>query len=134
MDNYVKPIPQVDEETREFWAGCKKHQLLIQRCEACGTFRFPPRSMCHECGSSSTIWFPASGKGSIYSYTITHRGPARFEVPFAVVLVDLEGIPGVRLPTNIIGCDLKSIRIGMPIKIVYNDITDQISLPKVKPC
>jgi len=63
MAEYKKPLPIIDDDTREFWEGCKKHELLIQRCTDCGTFRFPPRTICHKCLSMNFQWIQSAWMG-----------------------------------------------------------------------
>ena len=76
----------------------------------------------------------AKGKGTIYSYTVIHRAPNRpFEpdVPYTVALVDLD--EGCRMLTNIVGVDPEDVRVGMPVEVVFEEITPEISLPKFRP-
>ncbi|MDP2952069.1 MAG: zinc ribbon domain-containing protein, partial [Chloroflexota bacterium] len=73
---YIKPLPVPDPETRPFWEGAKRHELLIQQCVDCGAYRFYPRSLCPKCTSDHTRWVKASGKGKIYSFSIVYRPPA----------------------------------------------------------
>ena len=70
MAEHQRPLPRVRELTKEFWAGCKKHELRIQRCKDCGKYRFPPQIMCPSCNSMNAEWGKVSGKGRIYSFII----------------------------------------------------------------
>lgn len=139
MPEYRKPLPRIPEKTREFWDGCKRHELLIQRCKHCGTFRFPPRLMCSSCNSTSVEWSKVDGKGKIYSFIIPSAQapgalPAKgFEYPYAVALVELPDAGHVRIASNVVDCGLDDIRIGLPVEIVFDDVTEEITLPKFKP-
>lgn len=133
MADYGKPLPQVRRETRGFWEGCKRHELLIQRCEDCGTYRHYPRPMCACCGSWNVEWAKATGKGRVYSYIVTHQlfHPAFFDdVPYAVVIVELE--EGVRMVSNIVDCGPDEVYIGMPVEVVFDDVTEEVTLPRFR--
>lgn len=133
-----KPLPRINETTRDFWEGCRRHELRIQKCSDCGTFRFPPQHMCRACNSVQSEWAKVSGEGTIYSFIIPSSQspgelPARgFEYPFAVVLVELDETDGVRIASNLVGCELSDIKIGLRVRPYFEDINDEISLPKFK--
>lgn len=140
MSKYEKPLPVIREENREFWEGCKRHELLFQKCKGCGTYRFPPRPLCHRCQSSDTEWVKSSGKGMIHSYTILSHAknsplhPAfANEAPYAVILVELADEKGFFFVSNIINCKPEDVRIGMPVEVVFDDVTNEITLPKFRP-
>ena len=132
MAGYQKPLPFPSQDTEEYWEGCKHHQLLIQRCRNCGAFRFYPRPMCPDCNSMDSQWVEASGKGKVYSWTVAVQQfhPA-FEVPYAVAIVELE--EGVRTTTNIIDCEPEELYVGMPVEVVFEDVTEEVTLPKFRP-
>ena len=139
MANYQKILPKISEETKEFWEGCKKHELRIQRCKKCGTYRFPPRPMCYRCNSMDVEWAKVSGKGNIYAFTVVHSAGAESplpgfesEYPYAVVLVELPNAGGVRILSNMVDCELSEIRIGMPVEVVFEPVSEEITLPKFK--
>ncbi len=138
MPEYQKAIPRVNELTKGFWEGCKQHELRIHKCKNCGSHRFPPRLMCPDCNSTNVEWSKVSGRGKIYSFIIPHapgpgEPPARgFDYPYAVLLVELPDA-GVRIPSNIVDCEINDIRVGMPVEVVFEDITPEITLPKFRP-
>jgi uncharacterized OB-fold protein len=80
--------------------------------------------------SDRIAWIEASGKGTIYSFTVVHRAPAQFadSVPYVVALVDLA--EGVRMMTNVVGCDPTAVRIGAEVEVEFDDVTPEIALPK----
>lgn len=130
----AKPIPIPNEDSREFWAGCRERKLRLQRCKACGYVRFYPRILCTECGSTDTEWIDATGKGMVYSFAIVHRAPSpafKADVPYVLALVTLE--EGCRMMTNIVGCDVKDVHIDMPVEVLFEKVSDEISLPKFRP-
>ena len=131
---YKKPLPRVDEESRGWWEALARHELYFQRCRDCGTKRFYPRALCPRCLSSSTEWVRASGRGAVYSFTVTHQNQApgfREELPYVLAIVELD--EGVRIMTNVVGCAPDAIRIGMRVEVVFDDVTAEITLPKFRP-
>jgi hypothetical protein len=132
--SYRKPLPRLDEESRGYWEALARHELYVQRCRACGTKRFYPRALCPACLSSETEWLRASGRGTVYTFTVTHQNQApgfREELPYVLALVELA--EGVRLMTNIVGCPPDAVRIGMAVEVVFEDVTPEVSLPKFRP-
>src|SRR5215472_6180346 len=111
-----RPRPAIGDDTRFFWEGVERGELLIQRCPACGALRHPPRPMCPRCRSLDRDTVRASGRGTVYSYVVPHhpRLPA-FPERYVVALVDLE--EGSRLVTNLVGVAPEDVRIGMPVVV-----------------
>ncbi|TMA93377.1 MAG: Zn-ribbon domain-containing OB-fold protein, partial [Deltaproteobacteria bacterium] len=99
--SYKKPLPRVDEESRGYWEALARHELYFQRCRDCGTARFYPRALCPACLSSATEWVRASGRGTVYTFTVTHQNQTpgfREELPYVLAMVELA--EGPRLLTN----------------------------------
>ena len=129
-----KPLPRIDEESRGYWEALARHELYFQRCRECGTKRFYPRALCPRCLSSATEWVRASGWGTVYSFTVTHQNQApgfREELPYVLAIVELD--EGVRMMTNVVGCAPDAVRIGMPVQVVFEDVTAEITLAKFRP-
>ena len=129
-----KHFPEPTAETQAFWDGCRKHQLLLQKCTHCGTHQFYPRSMCQRCMSDTVIWVEASGKGRIRSFTVVRRpvSPAyAAQTPYVVALIQLD--EGPTLMSNIIDCDTDALRIGQAVSVLFEDWSEQITIPKFKP-
>jgi len=98
-----RPVPDVDNAP--FWAGCRDHELRLQRCADCGTVRFPPRPRCHECRSAAATWEVMSGGGVVHTFTICHPPvlPAYADrVPYNVVVVELDDDPSIRFVGNVV--------------------------------
>ena len=134
MSDYKKPLPRIDEESRGYWEALARHELYFQRCRDCGTNRFPPRVVCPKCLSSATQWVRASGRGTVYSFTVTHQNQApgfRESLPYVLAVVQLD--EGPRLMTNVVGSSPEQVRIGMPVEVVFEDVTPEITLPKFRP-
>ncbi len=142
MTEWKKPLPTVAGETRPFWDACQRGELLIQKCKACGEFQFYPRGICANCWTTEIAWVKASGKGTVWSYTVTRQNrTAGFadDVPYVVALVELE--EGVKIFTNIIAGESEesattphlAVEIGMPVEVIFVRATGEISIPYFKP-
>jgi uncharacterized OB-fold protein len=105
--------PPVNPETQAFWDAASQGRLLIKKCNACGEVHFYPRNICPFCFSDQTEWQEASGRGTIYTYSVMRRTP----IPYAIAYVELE--EGPRIMTNIVDCDLDTIRIGQAVRLVF---------------
>jgi uncharacterized OB-fold protein len=116
-------------ELYAFWA---KGELRLQRCAQCRTWRHPPRYRCAACGSAEVTWDLASGRGTVFSWTITHRAvdPA-FEPPYAVVVVELE--EGPRLVGSPMGIENSELRLDLPVVVELEPVSDTIALIAFRP-
>lgn len=134
MEIPKKPIPIVNEWARPFWEAARRNTLSIQFCKACSKHIFYPRIACPHCGSADVEWVNASGKGTIYSYTVVEsNAPSAFvaDIPYVVAIVELK--EGVRMLSNIVGCDPSTVRCDMPVEVVFEKLDDEFTLPKFKP-
>jgi uncharacterized OB-fold protein len=120
-------------ESEPFWEACRRHELRLQRCADCEAFWFPPGALCPRCLSKSWEWTPTSGRGTVYSFVIFHRvyhpGFAA-EVPYAAAVVELE--EGPRLPTSLVGIPLGEVHCDLPVEVVFEDVTETVTLPKFR--
>ncbi len=116
------PAPRVTTENQEFWAATGEGKLLLRRCEDCGNPIWYPRSFCPDCGTFNTSWSEASGRGTVYAFTVVHRSMVpgyREATPYVVAYVELE--EGPRIMTNVVGCGPDAVHVGMPVKVVFHD-------------
>jgi hypothetical protein len=134
MNSAAKPIPAITPEMRPFFTAAKRRELRVQRCTACGALRFPARALCSDCLSTEADWVVVSGRGTVFSFNVMHQvyhpGFAA-EVPYAVVIVQLA--EGVKMLSNLVGVAPHDVRIGMPVRVVFEDLTDEVTLPKFAP-
>jgi uncharacterized protein len=134
MSAAAKPIPEVTEELRPFFAAAREGRLVVERCKRCGRRRFPPRPICSECLGREAEWAPSSGCGKIVSFNVMHQvyhpGFAA-EVPYAVVLVELDD--GGRILSNIVDCPLDRVAIGLEVEATFERVSDEVTLPKFRP-
>jgi len=133
---YKKHLPRVDEESKGFWEACRRHELRIQQCRACGTFRYYPRALCPNCLSSDTEWVQSAGRGTVYTFTATYQNQApgfRDELPYVLAYVKLDDVGGVQMLTNIVDCPVDQVKIGMPVEVTFEDVNDEIAIPRFRP-
>jgi uncharacterized protein len=131
-----KPLPVVDPVTAPFWESVKAHAMQLQRCNGCGRFIFYPRGVCPHCFSDDLAWQPVAGTGAVHAFTIVHRHPSpafNDEAPYVVALIELD--EGVRMLSNLVDIepDPASVKVGLPVEVVYDDATDEVTLPKFRP-
>jgi uncharacterized OB-fold protein len=131
---YDKPLPQPSPDTKAFWEGCREHEIRIQKCGECGRLRWPPAFLCPGCLSKHAQWVAATGRGTVYSYVVYHVAyhPAfREDLPYVLALVELE--EGPHFVTNIVGCEPGAVSCGMAVEVIWDDVTETVSLPKFRP-
>ncbi len=134
MNPYDKPIPEPDATTKPFWEALKRHQLFVQHCKDCGEHILYPREVCCRCLSSNLEWVKTSGRGKVYSYTVVREAanPAfKKDVPYIFAIIELE--EGPRLTSNVVGCNVDDVKIGMPVRAAFDDVTPDVSLVKFQP-
>lgn len=120
--------PRVSRDNQFFWDGVAAHEFRIQRCAECGAVRHPPRPMCPACQSLRWDTITASGEATLYSYVIAHRPhPEGFEAPYGVGLLKLP--EGIRFVSNPIDIPPDELRIGMPVRLTFEDVGDGVVLP-----
>ncbi|POX54850.1 bifunctional MaoC family dehydratase N-terminal/OB-fold nucleic acid binding domain-containing protein [Streptomyces sp. Ru72] len=123
-----RPRPVINRDNAGFWEGVARHRLLIQRCGDCGTPRFPWLPGCNACGSPEWDTVEASGAGTVYSYVVLHHPPfPAFDPPYAVALI--ESAEGVRIVSNVTGVPYDKVRIGMPVRLVFERYDRELQLP-----
>jgi uncharacterized protein len=135
MAEYSGPIPVPTPETRPFWAAARRHELSLQRCRACGAHVFYPRAACPHCLGADLEWKRVSGRGRLHTFTVVHRGQKGFPLgpPYVIAIVELD--EGPRMMTNLIGieADPAKLTIGMPVEVVFEDVSAEIALPRFRP-
>ncbi len=121
------PAPSVSPETKEYWDAAAQGRLLVRKCTACGEAHHYPRTICPFCFSDKTEWITASGRGTLYSYSVMRRAP----VPYAMAYVTLA--EGPTMMTNIVDCDFDKLRIGQDVKLVFKPTEGGPPLPMFTP-
>ena len=135
MTQYGGWIPVPTPESKPFWEGARRRELRIQYCTACSQYFFYPRPVCAHCMSRAVEWRTVSGRGRLHTFTVNFRARkgAPFPGPFVIAIVELE--EGPRLMSNLVGVDPDpaKLRCDMPVEVVFEDITDEITLPRFRP-
>ena len=133
-EQYRKPLPVLLPESAEYWQAARRHELVFQKCRSCRQEIFFPRLICHKCLSGDLEWFKSTGQGIVYSYTIIHQVSHESfapDVPYVYAIIELE--EGIRMISNIINTDPSKVRIGMNVKVVFEDVAAEITIPKFEP-
>jgi hypothetical protein len=131
---YEKPLPRITPDNKEFWDGCKNHQLLLNACKACNMLFLPPGPVCPFCFASELGWRNASGIGHVSAWTEVHKdwfSAFKHDLPYNAIQVELE--EGPRLTSNLIHLAGRKIYIGMPVIVIFDDISNELTLPRFKP-
>jgi uncharacterized OB-fold protein len=131
-----KPLPVPDRQSAPFWEAARRHELALQRCRDCGVFQHPPGPVCRRCAGEALRFSRVSGRGSVYSFTVTHHNfVPGFErdVPFAIALVAIEEQPEVRLLADLREVDVNRVEVGMRVEVVFEDLADGTTLPQFRP-
>jgi uncharacterized OB-fold protein len=134
VSTYPKPLPHLTPSERPFWEAAHRHELRLQRCGTCGIIRYPIAPICPACLALAYTWERLSGRGVVSTWVVVHKvyfaGFAP-DVPYNVAQVRLE--EGPRLTTNLVEVDNAAIYSGMPVEVVFDDVTETITLPKFRP-
>ena len=134
MEEYTKPMPAISSLNRPYWDGLKIRKVVLPKCNDCDRLWYPPAPFCPECWSRSFSWLELSGRGKVNSWVVFHQAYfSSFEndIPYSVAEVELE--EGPRLLTNLVEVDDADIQIGMSVEIIFDDITDEVTLAKFAP-
>ncbi|MET7646124.1 OB-fold domain-containing protein [Streptomyces sp. NPDC005426] len=132
-DRALRSRPVINRDNAGFWEGVAAHRLLIQRCAACATPRFPWLPGCNACGSAEWDAVEASGEGTVFSHVVMHHPPfPAFSEdgeggPYAVALIELA--EGVRMVSNVLGVPCDKVRVGMPVRLEFLRTDPGLVLP-----
>ncbi len=127
------PVPHASSQVSlPFWQGCRSQELRYQRCATCGLANFPPTEHCRQCLSAELQWQQSDGVGEVYSWTVVHRPVTpEFTPPYAPAIVTLG--EGYQMLTNIISVAPADLAIGMPVRVQFHDVGDNVTLPYFTP-
>lgn len=130
-----KPIPVADPLSKPFWDAAAQGQLVIQRCADCRRYFHPPVSLCFRCGSEDLGHEPVSGRGHVYSFTVTrdarHRAFQHLQ-PYIVAWVELEEQERLRLICNMPAEDVGRVAIGSEVEVFFEPIDPGRRLPQFR--
>jgi uncharacterized OB-fold protein len=133
-EDLVKPLPIPTKWSQPFWDAAREHRLVLKKCSKCGFIDHPPYLYCTNCQADEHEWVEASGTASLAAYAINMFGvpfPFWVDLPYVVAMIDLP--EGPRMISNIVQCDHDKLENGMDLEVVFDDVSDEITLPKWRP-
>jgi uncharacterized OB-fold protein len=127
----MRLLPELTAENTPFWTGGARGELMIAHCGACDHAIHPPELICPKCLGRNVTPRPALGSGTVYTYTVNHQAwlPG-LEVPYALLTVDLDGEPGVRLTAQLVGCQAQDAAIGLRVRVTFDRAADDVWVPQ----
>ncbi|MDQ2765256.1 MAG: OB-fold domain-containing protein [Pseudomonadota bacterium] len=134
MNDTSKPLPNIGPDTKPFWNAAREGTLRLPVCTACDRPHWPAAPVCPFCLSDHLAWRDMSGRGRVSTFTVVHRAwyPAfSANGPYNVVQVELE--EGPRLTANLIDAPPGGLCIDMPVEVVFDAVTPDVTLPRFKP-
>ena len=122
------PAPAVTLESKPFWDAAREGRFLLKKCTACSQPHWYPRAICPYCMSDETEWFESPGEGVIYTYSVMYRSPTG---PYAIGYVTLD--EGVSVLTNFVDVTADQLKIGMRVKVRFQDTDGGPPVPVFAP-
>jgi uncharacterized protein len=136
MADANRPLPSLTElDTLPFWEGTRERQLRYQQCDDCGTVVWHPRRHCTGCTGGTLSWHVASGKGTIYTFSVVRQSYHPFfrsQLPYAVAWIDLD--EGPRLLSNVVGAadPTKDLHCGQRVEVEWEP-HEELNIPLFRP-
>ena len=132
--SYNRPLPEPTPATQPFWDGLKQHKLVLQHSKKGKRAIYYPRSVSPYGPKDELSWQECSGKGTVYSFTVARRPTAPQWADagdYVIAIVEID--EGARITANIVNCDPGAVRIGMPVRAVFQDVTPEVTLLQFQP-
>jgi uncharacterized protein len=129
---YDLPVP--DDYTQAWWDATAQGRLLVARCGSCGEAHYYPRPFCPRCGVDAVAWEQAGGDAVLYTWSVVYSNdlpPFRDKVPYVAAVVDLA--EGPRMMTNVVGCEPGDLRVGMALRLEFEELGDGFHIPVFRP-
>jgi hypothetical protein len=129
-----RPLPALEPHTETYWKAAKNKKLMLQRCTTCSQVQFPPERSCSHCGAPETAWVEASGRATLYTWTLCHPPLLPYfaeRAPWPVVAVELD--EGPRMTTELVGIDPDQYEIGMALVVDFLDVDEDHTLVVFRP-
>ena len=118
--------PPSSELTEPYWDATRNQELLLQWCVPCAEPVHYPRHHCPRCLGGELEWRKAAGTGEVHAFTVDHRAERRV---VALVMLD----EGARVMSNIVNCDPAEVRVGQPVQVTWEALSDGRHLPLYEP-
>jgi len=133
MNKPFRVLPQLNDLNRPFWTGGERGELCLLRCRGCKHWIHPPAPICPLCLAREVAAEATSGRARVATFTINHQPwiPG-FPPPYVIAIVELAEQPGLRLTTNLVHCAPADVRIGMPVRAVFEQ-HDEVWIPLFEP-
>ena len=131
--SYDKPVPSIDPDSAPYWESAMEGRLMIQRCKATGQTYLYSRQLVPGVVDTEVEWIEASGRGTIYSYTVARRPAGQAfagDCPYVIVSVELA--EGARVMSNLVTDDPDSVAIGQAVEVVFDKVSEDLTIPKFK--
>ncbi|WP_260328195.1 Zn-ribbon domain-containing OB-fold protein [Streptomyces sp. Ag109_O5-1] len=115
-------LPEPDAFTRPYWDAAAEGRLLLRRCRPCGRAHHYPREFCPHCWSEDVTWEPATGRATLYTWSVVHRNdlpPFGDRVPYVPAVVDLA--EGPRMMTELVTADPETLRAGLELEVTFRE-------------
>jgi hypothetical protein len=131
---YTKPLPRPHAQDLPYWEALKKRELRMQKCRDCGHIWHPPAFGCPKCLSVNYDWAKLSGKGKVWTWSVFHYVYYKSfvpDIPYNVIQVKLE--EGPIMISSMVECKNEELKCDMPVEIVFDDVTESVTLPRFKP-
>lgn len=129
----IRPGPDTRNAGVDYWRAAAKGSLCVPSCSDCDRCFWHPRPRCPYCGSDNVRWKASAGKGTIYTYTVVRQSADPYfkaRLPYVVAMVELD--EGPRIMTNIVECDVESVRIGNRVSVVFDAISPDMAIPEFR--
>lgn len=133
MTTIPPPLPRLTPESDFYWTGGAVGQLRILRCQACGHFLHPPTPLCRACGSDTLTPEAVSGRGAVWTFTVSHQQllPS-LATPYVVAVIELAEQADLHVTTRLIDVDPDDVVIGMAVQVRFERY-DEVYLPLFAP-
>jgi uncharacterized OB-fold protein len=131
-----RPLPLPDPLSEPFWAAARRHELHMQKCDACGRMAYPPEVACRNCGGAGLGFTPLSGRATLHSWTVLHDPPSpgfRDRLPVILAVVELEEQARLLMSGNLVDIAADALRIGLPLEARFEDVTEDCTLVQFGP-
>lgn len=133
--NVEKYTPEADSLSKPYWDAAQHGKLVMQRCTACREYTFFPKAWCPHCWNLTLEWAPVSGRGHVLTYSVVHYGgfseSYAADIPYVVAVIKLE--EGPQMMANVIGCKADAVKIGMPVKVTFEQRKGGFKIPQFEP-
>ena len=125
-----------DAWSEPFWSAASEHRLVFAKCRNCSAFHYPAIPFCGSCLHQEIDWVESSGRATLYSFTIVRHGvtPDLLDsTPYVIAVVDIDDSPGVRMLTNVVGCEFDTLLIGVALEVYWHDTAHGVTIPRFTP-